>query len=124
VFVRPAQGGRDVERPPSGIDDRQDVGSQGIADHQEPIRCDAAICQDAGVHVGRLVADDLDIAKALAQARALQLRRLVQQIPLRDEHQRPPRCELRQRLVSGGEQLDVFGQHLPGERDRAAQVGA
>ena len=77
-----------------------------------------------GVHVGCLVADDLDVAKALAQARALQLRRLVQQIPLCDEHQRPRRRQRRQRLATAGNSSISSVSICLGERNRSAQVGA
>ncbi len=88
MLVRPAQDRRHVNRPPSGLDDRQDVGSKGVADHQEAIRRDAVPREDRRVHVTRLVADDLDVAEALPQTRALQLGRLVEQIAFGDQHQR------------------------------------
>jgi len=124
VFVRPAQRRGDVERPSSRFDDRQDVGAQRIADHEETIRRDAAAGENPRVDVGRLVADDLDEAKAIAQARAFHLRRLMQQIALGDQHQRAGRRETGQRLLGGGEQLDVFGEHLLGELYRPPKAGA
>ena len=68
VLVRPGKGGRDMHRPSPGIDDRQHVRSDGISDHEKTARLDTVPGQDRGVHRRRLVADDLDEAKSIAES--------------------------------------------------------
>ena len=72
----------------SDLHDRQHVGAHGIADHEEACRVDAVTAKDGRVDIGGLVADDLDVVKVLAQARPVELGRLVQQVALGHEHQR------------------------------------
>jgi len=78
-----------MHRPSSRLNDRQDVRSKRIADHEETLWHDAVTGEDGGVDVRRLVADDFHMTKAADQARAFELRSLVEEIPFGDQHQRP-----------------------------------
>jgi hypothetical protein len=70
------------------------------------------------------VADHLDESKAAAQPGSFELRRLVQEVSLGDQHQRKGRGKLRQDFAGGRKELNVFRQHLLGEVGQPTQIGS
>jgi len=124
IFMGPAHRSWHVHRPASSLDDRQDVGTERIAHHDETVRRDAVPGEDGRVDVGRLVADDFDVSKAANQTGAFELRSLVEEIAFRDQHEGPRRRQRPQCLLRPREQFDLFGQHLFRKVDEIPEIAA
>src|SRR5690606_7862653 len=104
----------------------QDVGLEGVADHEEAARGDRVFLQDAGVGGVVFFGDDFDVAETVGEAGFGEFALLVAQVALGDEDER---------VVVGGEfgegvgdaveQFDGVGEHVAPLPDEFADlVGA
>ena len=106
ALVRPRHLVRHVDRLAAGFEHGQDVGSQRVADHRESCGRDPVAGHDAPVGARVLLGDDLDAGEVASEARARELRLLVEQVALRQEDQPECRRELLDCLRDAVEELD------------------
>jgi len=84
----------------------------------------AVAIEDAAVDVRLLAADDLDPLEAVAQAGALDLGLLVEQVTLRDDHERVGYGEGVEGFLDAVEQADRRGEHGAAEVEDAPDLVA
>src|SRR5580658_568060 len=123
LLVPPRYPVRHVGARSPQLEDGQDVGLDGIADHQEFRGVDAVLAEDALVGAGVFLRDDLHRREALGQARLRQLPLLVPQVPLRDQQEAVRRREEIERLPGPLEELDGVVHHLAAEGEDLAHLG-
>ena len=118
MFQRPGQRMWNMHAIAPGLDHRQHIGFQRIADHHRLCRRNAMPGEQALIDFGPLVRHDFDGVEQITQPRLCKLAFLIQQIPLRDQHHtmilRGP-CH---GLTGVGQKVDRMFQHLaPGGHD-------
>ena len=96
----------------AGLQCRQHVGTHGIAGHQCRPGIGAMAGEDARIDAGVLLADDLDAGEVGAEAGGGELRFLVEQVALGDEHQPGHGGQRLKRLRDAGQRLDGVGEQF------------
>ena len=111
MFVRPGDVVGHMDRASADLQHRQDVGPDGVADHQEPLRRDPMPGQHPPVGGGVLFRHDLDRVEHLGKAGARDLAFLVEQVALGDQHQPMAVAEVFDRFGDAVQKLDRVPQH-------------
>ena len=115
MLMLPGDGIWNANRPSAKRQNRQDVRTQRIANHEKAPWVDLVFCQQCPVDIGCLVRDHLDRVEMGSQARAVDLGLLVEQITLGDDHERVRFRQHRDHLRHVVQQLDGCLQHLLGQ---------
>src|SRR5262245_41858101 len=123
-FVLPGGLVRTVNRAAAHFDHGQDVRPDRIPDHQEAMRRDLVPGDDGLIGLSDFDGDDFDLAEMARQPRTSDLGLLLEEVALGDQHQLMRGGQRRERLFDAIEEFDRGFEHLTGQFDDPAYLGA